>query len=461
MIQQPPDQHTSGREPETVPPVGLFSRATSRPRLLLVGVLALALVTSLVGWLILRPTAQGRSAAESAAPSQTEISAVMQLLDKHAGDLLHHDSAGWAADLDVAAAADGYREHQRAVFSNLAGVPLASWRYVLSAPVTDPAVIEPASTRLGGRVVVLHVQLEYAFSVVDPAPTAKDLWLTAVRRATGWRLAADTDAATAGGPSWQGPWDFGRLLARTGPHTLVLSHPLHAADAATFQALVERSVPVVSSVWGSAWNEHVAVLIPDTPQEFAAVSGDGSDSHDIAAVAVADSVSADGTVLGARIVLNPSNLAKLDQAGRRLVVQHELTHIASRAQTSDQMPTWLIEGFADYVGNLGSGQPIPVAARELATEVRHGKLPAALPTSADFDGGDSRLAQVYEESWLACQLIASRIGQRGLVRFYRVVSAAASTDPATATAAGFRQELHTTTAAFTASWRAALASELR
>ncbi|HEX8769015.1 MAG TPA: DUF4157 domain-containing protein, partial [Jatrophihabitans sp.] len=218
-------------------------------------------------------------------------------------------------------------------------------------------------------------------------------------------------------------------------------------------------LPVVTRVWGRDWNDQVAVLIPDTPQEFAAVTGDNGDSHDLAAVAVADQVNPDGTVLGARIVLNPGNLARLDAAGRRLVVGHELTHIASRGVTSDQMPTWLIEGMADYVGNLGSGLPVGGTAAELAAEVGAGKVPSALPSDADFTGG-GRVAQAYEESWLACRLIADRAGQNGLVRFYRVVAEAARTDPATAVATGLRQVLHTDMAAFTAAWRSYLIEQL-
>lgn len=424
--------------------------------MLLVGVLALAVS---VGWLILRPTQPARP-AEASAASSADTSAVMQLLQRHADRLLSRDGRGWSADLDDSGAANGFATHERAVFDNLARVPLTTWRYVLTAPVTDPTVTGPAARRLGGSVVVVHVQLQYAFAVVDPAPTGKDLWLTAVRRGTSWRLAGDSDVAGAGGPSWQGPWDFGPLVARAGPHTLVLAHPAHAQDAITFQKLVERSVPVVTGVWGKDWNDHVAVLIPDTAAEFAAVSGDGADSHDLAAVAVADSISPSGTVLGARIVLNPTNLGRLDAFGRQLVVQHELTHIASRAQTSNQMPTWLIEGLADYVGNLDSGRSIPASAPELAAEVRHGILPAALPTSAGFDGASNRLSQAYEESWLACRLIAARAGQQGLVRFYKAVDIAAGTDPATAAQVGFGQVLHTDQAAFTIGWRAALKSEL-
>jgi hypothetical protein len=459
-VSQPNDD---GRDPETDPPVVLSAprRASQTGPRLLILLVVLALAATVVVLATRNHAGHASSAvAEAAPPTSQETAAVMQLLTSHAAALQQRSAAGWSAGLDPSAASANYAARQRAVFSNLADVPLATWRYVLTAPVTDPTVLGPAAARLGGPVVVLHVELQYAFAVVDPAPTSKDLWLTAVQRSAGWLLAADDDAAAVGGMSWRGPWDYGPLLSSTSAHTLVLVHPAHRADAAVFGALVERSVPVVASVWGNAWNEHVAVLIPDTDAEFAEVSGDGGDTHDLAAVAVADSVTVDQTVLGARIVLNPDNLSRLDATGRKLVVQHELTHIASRAVTDDQMPTWLIEGFADYVGNLGSGQSVPTAAAELTTEVRAGRVPTALPTDADFDGTDNRLPQVYAEAWLACRLIASKLGQQGLVKFYKVVSTAARTDPASATSKGLQSLLHLDVAAFTASWRAYLKLEL-
>jgi hypothetical protein len=444
-------------------------------------VLAVVLIlAAVVGWVAVRPghsgpdraggvpgSAPGSARTTAAAPPvQDEITAVMQLLGRHAAALTRRNQAGWDADLDSAPAAGGYRNQELSAFAALAGVPLSTWRWVLLAPVTDPNVLRPAASRLAGRVVVLHVQLQYGFQRVDPLPTAKDEWLTAVHRTSGWRLAADTDTENAGGSSWHGPWDFGPLLVRTGPHTLVLAHPAHRTDQASFAELVERSVPVVTGVWGSRWNDDVAVLVPDSAAEFAAVTGDAADSHDIAAVAVADSQNPDPAadpttaVLGARIVLNPVNLSRLDAAGRRLVIQHELTHVATRAVTDDQMPAWLIEGFADYVGNLGSGRTSPDIAAELTAEVRAGRLPAALPTDADFDNPGGRLPQLYEEAWLACRLIADRIGQHGLVRFYTTVADAARLNPNTAVATGLRSLLSTDPRSFTASWRNYLRTQL-
>ena len=447
----------NGREPATVPPVRL-SRRPGRWWPVWAGTAGLIAVVLAV-LLVWQPGRRSESAAPSGA-DPAGVAAVLTVLHRHAGALLDRDARSWSADLDTSAAAAGYAGRQRQVFANLAQVPLDTWRYVLVAPVTDPNLLTPAAARLGGPVVIVHVELQYALTAVDPAPTGRQLWLTGVRRGGDWKLAADDDAATAGGASWRGPWDFGQLLARRGPHTLVLAHPAHRQDEAMFADLVEKAVPVVTQVWGKDWNDQVAVLIPDTAEEFAAVTGDGADTADLAAVAVADQVRGDGTVLGARIVLNPSNLNQLDATGRRLVIGHELTHIASRAVTDDRMPAWLVEGFADYVGNLGSGLAVPATAAELAAEVRAGRVPKALPADAAFSGG-SRLPQAYEQSWLACRLIAERVGQAGLVRFYRTVARAAGTDPSTALAAGLRQGLRTDLARFTAAWRSYLVRELR
>lgn len=444
-----------GREPTTVPPVRLSRR---RVRWWTAALVVLPLVALAV--LVHRATRPSPAAAPDHSAAPGDVATVLTVLHRHAEALLHRDATSWSADLDDSAAAAGYAGRQRQVFANLAQVPLDSWRYVLVAPVTDPSVLGPAAARLGGPVVVVHVELQYALAAVDPAPTGQQLWLTGVRRPSGWKLAADDDAASAGGPSWRGPWDFGQLLARRGPHTLVLAHPAHRQDEAVFAELVEQAVPVVTRVWGRGWNDQVAVLIPDTTQEFAAVTGDKTDTADLAAVAVADRVEGNGTVLGARIVLNPGNLTRLDRAGRRLVIGHELTHIASRAVTSDRMPVWLVEGFADYVGNLDSGLSVPVTAAELATDVKAGRLPSKLPSDAAFSSG-SALPQAYEQSWLACRLVADRVGTAGLVRLYRTVAAAADADPATALATGLRQVLHTGVAGFTADWRSYLVRELR
>jgi hypothetical protein len=370
-----------------------------------------------------------------------------------------------APSSDPSPSAAEYRAAQRSLFANVAQVPLSAWSYTSVGEVGDPATLAAAARRLGGAVRILHVRLSYALARVDPEPTTRDLWLTVVSRDGSWKLAGDSDAVDLNDHSWRGLWDFGPVAVTRTAHALVLAHPDHAGQSPADAALIERAVPIVTGVWGAAWNSQVAVLVPDTAAEFAAVTGDDADVSQLAALSIADRIERDsahpaGLVLGARIVLNPVNLQGLSGPARQLVVQHELTHLAARAVTDDAMPLWVVEGFADYVGNLGSGRTAAQSAPDLAADLRGGPGPANLPTGASFDGANPRLSQVYEQSALACSLIARRVGAAGLVRFYRAVSAAAPVSLGAAAAVALRTVLHTDVSTFTRDWRAYLRAEL-
>ena len=134
--------------------------------------------------------------------------------------------------------------------------------------------------------------------------------------------------------------------------------------------------------------------------------------------------------------------------GRRIVMTHEITHVATRTATNAWTPTWLSEGFADYVGYLGTDVAADVAARELLGDVRLDGAPKALPRDGDFDD----LAATYEKAWLACRLIANQQGQSKLVAFYREVGTFGGTRTANLGAA-FDGVLSTTVKRFTAAWR--------
>ncbi|MCW2539755.1 MAG: hypothetical protein JWN95_1480 [Frankiales bacterium] len=388
-------------------------------------------------------------------PSAAEFAAIETMLSEHGAALLAHDRAGWQQGLDVGSTS--YLQQQRQLFDNVARLPLVSWRYVARSAVTDSAALTAATKRLGARTVILHVNLDFALRLVDPAPTSKDLWLTVVERGTSWKLAGDSDAGAAE-RSWRGPWDFGPLLVEQGRNALVIGHQSESSQLGSIAALVDRSIPIVTSVWGGHWNQQVLVLVPDSAEEFNAEVG-ADEGADIAAVAAADVVTTGGDVLGARIVLNPATLMSLDAPARQLVVQHELTHIATRASTAAATPRWLVEGFADYVGHLDSSQSPAAAAPQLAAEVRAGHVPADLPADSDFETPD-RLNQTYDEAWLACRFIARRIGQAALVRFYVTVSDAARQNQATAVTVGLHRVLRLSEPAFLAAWQASLPGTL-
>jgi hypothetical protein len=398
-------------------------------------------------------------ASEVAPPAPAELTDIAALLHRHGNAMLARDEPRWVADLDRTAAAAEFSTRQRAEFAQAGGVPLSAWTYRLAEPIADRRTLASAAGRLRARVVVARVVFSYALAL-DPAPSSRDLWLTFVRRDGRFRLAADSDAASTGRSSWRGPWDFGPIRVEARPHALVLAHPRQEADEAAVADLAEAAVPAVSRIWGPGWAQRVVVLIADTPAEFRALSGERSDVTGLAAASTADQVRSDGVVLGARIVLDAAQFEPLSEAGQRLVVRHELTHIAARAVTDDRMPRWVIEGFADYVGWTDSGLPTRTIAPDETALVGRGVLPTALPGDSAFDS-PSGAQLAYQQAWLACTFIAARIGPAGLVRFYRAVSTDAVHDPGAAATSALSAVIGMTGPQFVAMWQRYLPAALR
>jgi len=405
---------------------------------------------------VLTATSACSGNSDRSAPTLREVAAV---LARHGKAVLDHDRSAFMAGVDGASKATAFWRDQSAEYANLVQLPLTRWSYRVNARTGDRAAERAAGRALGATAIVVKIDLSYALRRADPVPTTRSLWWTFVRQDGHVVAAGDGALADAGGTSWQGPWDFGRLTVVRGRDCLVLGH----ADPSVLRpiaATVDAAVPAVSAVWTLPWTRFVVVVVPGSAEELAATVGPSSSiGTDVAAAAISDGADpVTGEVSGQRLVINPDALARLTPVGERIVVRHEITHIAAARDTTDATPPWVREGFAEYVGNLGTGQSVGTAATELRADVLAGRVPTALPDPAAFDGG-SGVAQAYEQAWLACRLIATRVGAAGLVRFYRVVGADVE-DEQGAVAAGLRAVLHETTAQFTAQWRAYLRQQL-
>ena len=78
--------------------------------------------------------------------------------------------------------------------------------------------------------------------------------------------------------------------------------------------------------------------------------------------------------------------------------------------------------------------------RAIAVARRDG-VPDRLPGPAEFDTRADDLQAVYEQAWLACRVIAERVGERGLRTIYRAASRGATVDRAMRTAGIERRDL--------------------
>ncbi|MEU8690785.1 hypothetical protein [Streptomyces sp. NPDC048665] len=394
---------------------------TGRRRAWRAGAAGLALLLALTG------CGLGAATADSARAE------VQQLLDRRSAALLGHDEGAYAVT------------GARAEYARLRAVPLASWAY----RVTD--------VRESGSGATADAELSYRVAGYDTAPLDADRTLTLGRTADGgWYVTADEPARQAG----QQLWDQGTVSAVRGAHSLVLGIGRTAAELRAYTGLADRAVPAVSGAWGTDWSRRVVVLVPASLDGMAALLGSpAADYRGIAAVTTGEA-GGSAQAPADRVVVNPDAYAGLGDLGKQVVLTHETTHVATRAHTTAATPLWLSEGYADWIGYLGTGRTPTEVAPELTRAVRGGEVPTALPRDRDFGftSDPVKLAQAYESGWLACRMIAAHWDTARLDAFYRAVGA--HPQRAGAVEGALKKVLGTTQEAFTAQWRAYVRAQL-
>ena len=405
------------------------------------------------------PGAPSPAASSSAAGSpvaETPEDDVTALLQARSRAVLSRDREAFLATVDPRSTA--FRTRQAALFDALAEVPLTDWSYDVYADDVQRA--DPRLTERYGTWWAPEVVLRHALKGIDDDPVESAQHLTFVRRSSRWYVAADDDFAARGDRTDRLLWDDGPVSVVRGRRSLVLGHPGQLPEMRRLAREVDAAVPRVTAVWGTGWKQRVAVLVPASQRELGTLVRTTGGLGPIAALAVSGPVRRATARGGDRVLVNPPNMARLGPAGRQVVLRHEVTHVASRAATGPMVPAWLAEGLADHVGFLRAAVPVRVVAEELASDVRAGRLPIRLPPDRAFSGDNDRLAQAYEGSWLAVELLVRRYGEARVLRFYRALGAVQRGSRDEVLDEVLRAQLDTSTTALVAAWRADLRARL-
>ncbi|GGO81994.1 hypothetical protein [Wenjunlia tyrosinilytica] len=361
--------------------------------------------------------------------------AVESLLQQRAHAVLTRNEGAFLATVDPAAAA--FRARERAWFANVADVPLASWEYRVDR-------LQPRAARRVGA----DVRLGYRIKGYDREPVTSTEHLTLAQRDGRWRITAEREGV-------QQLWDFGRVHTVRGERSLVLGldNPRtlrgYADDA-------DRAVPAVNSVWKGRWSGRVVLEVPRSLGQMARLLGAPPATYRGIAAVTTGETGGSAAAPADRVIVNPEAFRVLTRLGRRVVIAHETTHVATRAFTTPRTPLWLSEGAADWVGYLGTGRTPEQIAPELTADVRAGKVPGRLPSNVDFGTTRQALAQSYEMAWFACRLIADEYGRDRLVELYKRVGRKDEGGVDTV----MRAVLGVSLEQFTKQWRAEIVREL-
>lgn len=374
-------------------------------------------------------TGDGVVGAASDAGAPSAVREVQALLDARAAALVARDRTAWLAavgsDDAVTAPArtalDAFRTRTAAVFDRLAPVPLGTWRWTVTGG--GPALSDQRAQQLPARSWVVRTTLVWSLDGAGDDPVRRQQDLTAVPSGSGWALVDDADGETV--PDL---WDLGDVGVVTTERAVVLG----TADADALERTAEVTAPAaegVDAVWGTDWPRRTVVEVPADQAQMARLLGRDDDAglDQIAAVTTGELVGGGaGATRGDHVVVNPTGFGRLAPVGQRVVLTHELTHVATRSGAVRAVPLWLSEGFADWVGYQGTGLSRQAVATDLLRQVRADGPPASLPTAADFD--PTRTADIgpaYSGAWLAVDALARRYGDAAVVDLYR----AASRDP--------------------------------
>lgn len=313
----------------------------------------------------------------------------------------------------------------------------------LSLRYVDDQAVLSASDRdqYGASAWAATAELAYRVSDWDAQPTRLETRVVFTRYGD-----RELIAGLGGGEGDRTPlWMTGPVTRLTAGRALVITT---AKDGSRYLALASQALVDVHKVLPD-WRGRLVVEAPSSESQLdQALAAPQQQYANIAAV----TTTVDGSLVpGApvHVFLNPRVFDALGPRGSQVVLSHETTHVATNA-TFAELPTWLLEGFADYVALAHANIPVRTAASQILARIRRDGPPDHLPSASELDPTAPGLGATYEEAWLATRFIAQQYGEARLVRLYRRVSAGEDVG------AAFRKILGTSQAAFEKRWQADL-----
>jgi hypothetical protein len=182
------------------------------------------------------------------------------------------------------------------------------------------------------------------------------------------------------------------------------------------------AVGAVEKFWGNDWDRDIVVIATESDAQFVVQAGLDPNRQwtDIAAVSVADHVDLEHHSASGQRIVFASGAAAMSDASLRIVLTHELFHLAARADTAPDAPRWLVEGVADFVARPPAALPADAATN------------TALPTDAGLDTAGPARAMGYDRAWWFARFVADTYGVDALRRLYVAAAGPHHADFATA-----------------------------
>jgi hypothetical protein len=355
-----------------------------------------------------KPTKPSRIAAAIAARRV----AVDTILLRRAQAVQAGNEALFLADVDPAN--KKLRAEQKILFANLVEMGFTEIGYSQAEERFNPSVLKAH----GSTTYLVRILMRYQIPKVDFTPVTTELGYTFVSRGGRWLITADDELDADLGPgAHREAWDLGRIEVQRGARVLVVVEKGDTERGRAIVAEATEGLGEVAAYWPLRWSGSVFVIALDETEvrdaRFADEDIESAASTGTTFSSLPGQETADGTVAGGYIVINPNERDRVDE----ILLSHEITHVAT-ADLGGYEPLWLAEGAAEYVS--WSGIEAVSGAGEVGKweqEVVDEALPqlSSLPSDAGFYQNS---ADVYGVSWLAVRYLVGRIGLAKVEELY-------------------------------------------
>jgi hypothetical protein len=276
-------------------------------------------------------------AAEVTATS-TPLTEIQNMLEARAGALVRGSLAQFLAFTDPANAKLVQRDKQ--LFANFRKLGVRQVDYQLS-----PNFTSAPRPKLGPTARAFRLATFVQIGGIDPAARYSEVGYTFAKRGGHWLLVDDHDPAAASQDGTLEPWELGPIEVARGRGVLVVTSPGEGRNGRRLVREAEAAMPSVQAATKRAPAGVLVVAMADR-RSFPETSIEGEQA---VAIAESNEVATDANLIGfksigGRVVINPSKRKTTD----REVLAHEFTH-AAMSPLGDGAPTWLVEGYAEYV----------------------------------------------------------------------------------------------------------------
>ncbi|MCI0685716.1 MAG: hypothetical protein L0Y54_00545, partial [Sporichthyaceae bacterium] len=396
------------------------------------------------GWVLLRDQVTGT--ANTPAPTQpaaaspaarhpnllaTSRDSFEALLDRRGDAVTDRDQKAFLADLDPAASK--LISKQKLLFKNLGKLPVSSfeydsWSYQPPQPVVSGNLDGPFNP--GSATIATQVQ----FTDADPRPTTAR-YAVKVELRSGKLVITDISSKGTTSPYSPTPWDAAELTVVRTEHMVVGVTPDVKDRAREVADAAERAYDTSRGLWPKRARNEFVIFATGKRSTFESWYGFGNRTPDFSvgrAISVptccetADEKLGDST--STHIIIDLGELP--DEIDLEWTLAHELTHAVSqpRADASYDVPTWAVEGYAEYVGIslLDARGYFAYWARDVRAYVKDGKFKNKLPADDNFYGKNSDIN--YALSVRFFEYLVGEYGESTVKNFFFYLNAMDRTD---------------------------------